>query len=160
MNLTFENLCWSAEIYWSRPLLYDKARDFHYEANDISNIYKITGKYSKFNHKMLYIGKTYAQSVCIRLNQKDHIIRYENIREQYPRFKIYVSFGSIHLKYGKLTRKRIDEIESLLIYAHEFDDIQNKNKLFSLNVKDQYKIINKGYAYPLNKEIAYGIFTR
>lgn len=160
MKILYNELCWSAKIYWSRPIIYDNAKNFYYEANDISNLYKITGKYSKNKHTLFYVGKTYAQSVSIRLNQKDHVNRYEIIKERYPRFKLYVSFGSITLIYGKLTRKRINEIESLLIYAHDFKNLQNKSKLFSLNVNEQYKIANIGYSFPLHKEITYGIFVK
>lgn len=160
LKILYEDLCWAAEIHWSRPILYDNAKDFYYEANEISNLYKITGKYSKFKHKLFYSGKTYAQSVRIRLNQKDHIDRHEIIKGKYPRFRLYVSFGAITLTYGKLTRMRINEIGALLIYAHDFEDLQNKNKLFSLNVNEQYTIINKGYSFPLHKEIAYGIFVK
>ena len=159
MKILFEYVCWDAEINWSRPVLYTNAKDSWYEY-DRYYFYKITGKYSKYPPRLFYIGKTFSQSVKTRLNQKDHINRYKTIRKNYPRFEFYVNFGSIKLAYGKLTQKRIDEIESLLIYSDDSEYLQNKTKIMSLNVKEQYIIKNKGYSAPLHREIAYGMFFR
>ena len=160
MKILYEDLVWSAEINWSRPIQYNNVKNFEYEMDEIAYFYKITGKFSHYKHKLFYIGKTYTQTVKIRLNQKDHLKRYEDIKINYPRFKLFVSFGEVTLSDGKRTRNRIDEIESLLIYAHDLVTMQNKSKIWSLSVNEQYRIINRGYFAPMHKEIAYGMFYK
>ena len=165
MKILFEDFFLYAEINWSKPVIYENARDFCYEIDKEYNFYKITGKYSKYPHRLFYIGKTYYQYINIRLKQKDHKERINTISKNYPRFKVYVSFGAVkfsdyNFNEKRISEKRIDDIESLLIYSNDNDYLQNRSKVFSLNVKNQYKIINKGYSSPLYREIAYGIFYK
>ena len=54
----------------------------------------------------------------------------------------------------------IDEIEAILIYAHDFYYVVNKNKLFSLKVNEHYKVSNIGYRDPLFKEICFGLTVK
>jgi hypothetical protein len=160
MKYLFQEYSWIATVNWSRPVLYQNAKIDYYDAEEYANLYKITGKYSSYDPKLFYIGKTFRQYVTDRLNQPDHVTRYNELTAKYPKHILYVSFGTIQLEYGKLIQTRVDEIETLLIYSHWRKELINKRKIGLLTVEEQYIIYNRGYSMPLHKEIKYGISVK
>ena len=69
--------------------------------------------------RLLYIGQTYQQSVSTRLQQPDHQRRYAAFVKNYPRHRFSVSHGIVSVIDGRLTKRRVDDIERLLIYAND-----------------------------------------
>ena len=153
----YEEYYWKAKIKWSKPRNYEKVKKYGSKYDETAYFYKITGKYLNNVSKLLYLGKTYDQCVSLRLNQKDHIQRYKRISKEFPKHQLFLSFGELFLEDGLKTKKRIDEIESLLIYAHDSEYLYNKRKLVSFKVLSYYKITNNGYRSPLFKEICFGL---
>ena len=159
MKLLYKDYCWDAEIYWSKPYDYVNFSNGHIVNEESAYFYIIFGQYSKFSRKIFYIGKTYDQYIQDRIIQKDHKDRIQKLQLIYPRFKFYLSIGKIKVLNGKITRKRIDQIESLLIFSCNSNYLKNKNKIFSLRLNDHYKIINHGYYKPLPNKLVLGLFT-
>ncbi|OQX96503.1 hypothetical protein B6I21_00820 [candidate division KSB1 bacterium 4572_119] len=160
MEKLYPDTFWNVSINWTKPKLYENILEKYSEYDDYSYFYKITGQYSTKEHKLYYIGKAYYQTVSMRLSQKDHQKRFNKLSKDYPKHKLYVSFGIVKLANGHITEKRIDQIESLLIYSHDFDHLLNKQKLNELKVTEPYIILNSGYRTPLYKEIHFGIFAK
>lgn len=147
-------------INWSRPMLRENFLKKGAPHDETAQLYMIIGKYNtQFN--LFYIGKTNGY-ISDRLSQNDHLERYNKWKKDHPRNRIHVSLGTIELSDGKMTKKSISDIETLLIYSHFNDDhnyMANKKQICSYNMKnDQYRIVNKGYNKPLYKEILIGIF--
>lgn len=105
-----------------------------------AHLYMISGKYLNNKSKVFYIGKTYKQIVSNRLTQSDHQSRYDDMTSDYPRHKLYVSHGIVKINKGKRTAKRIDEIESILIYSMPTEHSFNVQNYFSHGVTSQYLI--------------------
>ncbi len=160
MNKLYPEIFWEVDINWTKPYLYENFLMTGSEYDESAYIYKITGRYSGKAHKLFYIGKTYYQYVITRISQEDHKKRYKKLLKDYQKHKLYVSLGIIEMKNGNITERRIDQIESLLIYSHDFKHLLNKQKLNELNVTEPYKIVNSGYRAPLFKEINFGIYAK
>jgi len=160
MKFLFEDDSWIASINWSKPVEYLKVKKFGSRYDGSPKLYKITGQYLNNPPKLLYVGKTYKQSVSRRLNQQDHIKRYDEIKDEHPKHKILISLGNIIVENGILNSKRVDEIESILIYTHDSDFIFNDKKLNYLPMKEQYVVRNTGYSAPFYKEIKFGITVK
>lgn len=177
-NVLFKDASLKAKILWSDPVLYDDVlngeyciiesenidfnnygdNDNDFWVNDFknvnSNFYMILGQWSQ-KIKLFYIGKT-KKSVFNRLKQQDHKRRKKEMEEDHPKHKLLISFGDLYMEYGcNKTSKRIDDIESLLIYAQEPE--YNKNKIFNHKVESDYWIKNYGYTDPLYKQLHYGL---
>ncbi len=156
----FEEDFWDVEINWSRPALYENVIEYGAELDDKAFLYMITAKFGSNKSKILYIGKTYKQTVNIRLSQNDHHKRYKNIQKKYPRHKLYVSCGTVQIHNGKITENRIKEIEKILIYSNDTDHVQNVSNYYTHGVKDSYKIKLSGYRHSLPKELYLGVFAK
>lgn len=178
-NILFEEYAWKAKILWTNPLLYhdfldgeeclnefdlEDLNDYNDEDNDFwvnefieypnSNFYMILGQWNKKN-KIFYIGKT-IQEVIDRVKNTDHKKRKKEMETENPKHKLLISLGDLYMESGcNKTSKRIDDIESLLIYAHEPE--YNKNKIFNHTVESDYWIKNYGYTDPLYKQLHYGL---
>ncbi len=150
------------EIKWSKPIKYEEFLEDGLDGEQYVYLYMIIGKYSENPYKLFYIGKTYSNIVFYRLKNKDHKERYAKIKKNFPRHELFISLGFIKLSDGKnITKKLIDEIESILIYTNYNKYIFNKNKIYSYKIDNEYKITNKGFKYiPLYKKINYGIFVK
>ena len=160
MKLLYSDYCWTAQIYWSKLFNYDRFLINCGINEDFTFSYIIFGQYSKFSRRIFYIGKTYDQYIHTRISQKEHKIRIQTLRSKHPKFKFYICIGKLEIINGKISRKRIDQIESLLIFSSDSDYLINKNKVFSLRLKDHYKVVNHGYHKPLPKQIILGLFTQ
>ncbi len=150
------------KIKWSKPIKYEKFLEDDSNDEQYVYLYIIIGKYSENPYELFYIGKSYYSFVSDRLKNKDHKERYVEIKKKCPGYKLFISLGFIKLSdRKKITDKLIDEIESILIYANDNEYIFNKNKLYSYNVDNEYKITNKGFKHiPLYKKIYNGIFVK
>ena len=105
--------------------------------------------------KLFYIGKT-TKNVLNRLKLQDHKKRKKEMMEDHPKHRLLISVGDLYMEWGSnKTSKRIDDIESLLIYAHEPE--YNKSKIFNHSVESDYWIKNYGYTDPLYKQLHYGL---
>ena len=60
---------------------------------------------------------------------------------------------------GRLTQKRVDDIERILIYASSLDHTENRNNIWSHKVSDAYRITNTGSRSSLPRTIFLGIVT-
>lgn len=160
MKILFEDGFWKVTITWSKPMLYENLIEQGSQHDENAHLYMISGKHQNNKHKVYYIGKTYDQCVSDRLTQSDHKLRYKNIKKDYPRHTLYVSHGIVEIKDGKRTSKRIDEIESILIYSMPAEHSFNEKNYFSHGVTGQYLINNKGHKSSLPNTIGLGVFTK
>ncbi len=149
---------WEVEINWSRPRTYERVRDEGHELDECAYLYLVTAKYSKT--KTIYVGKTYHQTVSVRLKQQDHLDRYAAFVKNYPNHRFYVSLGQVKVLNGKITSSRIDSIERILIYANEPDHAHNVSSFYEHGVKGSYHIFNRGSKAGLPREIMLGVFAK
>jgi hypothetical protein len=153
---------YTAEIRWSRPVRYSEiiSRGSPHDAEGW--LYMILGYHTSSRPKLFYIGKVFNSWVSRRLRQRDHRARYEQLKAAHPRHSFRVSLGAVKLARGHITAQRIDEIESILIFAayHSLDTAINKNKWWKSGWRHPYVIHNLRYRAPLPKEIHHGVFIR
>lgn len=152
---------WNIEISWSRPIEYTLFIKNSSPLNEHANLYFITARYGKKSHKIIYIGKSYSQSIRKRFSQPDHKLLHMKIMRDYPRHKFYVSLGviSVNNNKSKITKNRIDEIERILIYSTDQDHKYNVKNFWGHKVTTPYRINNIGYRCNIYKDIALGIFV-
>ena len=158
MKLLYEEDSWLVSINWSKPMIYENLIENGSYNDDDAHLYMITGKYLNNTPKLFYIGKTYNQYVTQRLTQVDHKNRYDQLCDDYPKHTLFVSHGTIEIEEGKRTKKRVAEIERILIYSMNSDHTINQKNLFSHGVTAQYLITNKGYKSHLPSTIGIGVF--
>jgi len=118
-------------------------------------LYMIVGHFGS-SRRVLYIGKTYRQNASYRLAQPDHVRRWKKLRRMYPRHKLTVSFGLAEFDGDRCTSKRIDEVESILIYANWHDRLINAKKIYRFAIRGQLRLTNSGYYKPLKRECFHG----
>lgn len=151
---------WEVDIYWSRPNLYRNIRGSGHDLDDWAYLYLLSVKYARYARKPVYIGKTYHQSVSVRLNQDDHKKRYAAIVQNYPRHQLFVSYGCVKLKHGKITEKRISDIEKILVHANDPDHSHNVKNFYYHGVSGSYDIRTRGYRCGLPVRIKLGVFVQ
>ncbi|WP_281649201.1 hypothetical protein [Parendozoicomonas sp. Alg238-R29] len=157
MKAIYKNDFWKVSVDWKDPTLYEDVLENGHECCEDSQLYMITAAFGKNKHKILYIGKT-TKSISHRLKQPDHKLRHLKMSGDYSRHKLYITMGKIRVEGGKVTPKRIDQIESLLIYS--FDDFHkyNGSKINKLNLSEHYEVQNKGEFHALPEKIYLGLF--
>jgi len=146
-------------IRWTRPRAYASVLAEGCSHDDDAKLYMISRRYSTAAPKVIYIGKTWDQCVSGRLKQKDHRERYARWRHAYPRQSFFVSHGIVKIDEGRMTRKRLDEIERILIYASSLDHTENINNIWTHRVTDAYRILNSGSRASIFRKIFLGIVT-
>ena len=159
-EILYPDMFWEVNITWSRPCKYESFLKNGSSSVGGAKLYKVTGRFGKSDPKLFYLGKTYKQKVTKRLTQQDHKDRYNNLRKEYPRHQLYVSLGVVELDEGRITATRIDQIESLLIFAHDEDHIINIKNINEHKITEQYRIYNRGYKSPLLKEVLLGVLGK
>ena len=146
-------------IHWTNPQDYYRILEYPKEKYAEAYFYKILAK-SPVNgsYKLIYIGKT-ERYVIQRL--KEHISKIEQIQDDYKRHHIMVSLGTPDYVPQNVSTF-IDQVESLLIYAHaDGAYFENQKSIWSYNIKDAYKITNSGFRKDgMHKEIHLGVFFR
>ncbi len=158
-----------AEIAWTRPIPYETiiSNGSPHDANGW--LYMLLGYHGSSHPKIFYIGMVFMQCVSKRLRQRDHRARYEQICREHPRHSFRVSLGAVTIVHGRITRQRIDEIESLLIFStyhtkrHVIGTgarMINKSKWYKSGWKHPCVIHNTRSRNPLPREIHYAVFTR
>lgn len=150
---------WGIEVKWSRPKEYERLLDEGSPHDELANLYLISARFGTKPSKAIYVGKTYDQWVSMRLSQPDHQLRYTEFVKNYPRHIFYVSHGIVTNHDGKLTRKRIDDIERILIYANEPQHAHNIKNFWQHRVTMPYQIENRGSRCTLPRTIALGVFV-
>jgi hypothetical protein len=160
MKILFEDAFLNVTISWSRPMLYENLISNGSSYDETAYLYMISGKYHNHPNKVFYIGKTYNQTVSNRLTQKDHKKRYDALKKEYPRHKLFVSHGNVQIHNGNVSPKRIDQIESILIYSMPGEHSINKMNFWSHGVKNEYLLTNKGYKNNLESTIGLGVFVK
>lgn len=151
---------WSIRIEWSRPKEYSR---FLVEPSDneaFANLYLISARFGRNASKLLYVGQTYDQWVSRRLSQKDHKRRHSEFRENYPHHTLYVSQGIVTVHDGKLTRKRLNDIERVLIYINDPEHAHNVQNFYTHGVSGSYHIENSGSKCTLPRIISLGVFVK
>jgi hypothetical protein len=115
---------------------------------------------------LAYIGKTYDSEVWRRLQARDHQRRLGMLRRKSPRAQFFVSHGSIDLEKWRPvngrypSRKRIDQIESLLILSTSACcPLLNQRKHRYHGITDHYELINRGAYRPLPRRILLTVVT-
>ena len=151
---------WEVYIQWTRPCLYERVRDEGSKYDNSAHLYYIRAKYSTGRPKVLYIGQTYQQSVSIRLGQPDHRKRCAEFTNSYPNHHFAVSHGIVSITYGNITSNRIDDIESLLIYANDPEHAYNVRNINQHGVKRSYFVTNRGYRSTLPRFLWLGLFAK
>ena len=160
MNPVFEDDFWRVKISWSRPIAYEKARDKGSDHDETAHLYMITARFSDNDHKFIYLGKTYKQYVQKRLKAKDHRARYAAIIKNHPRHSIFLRYGTVKLEKGKVTDKRINDLERILIYCLDDEHSKNIKSIYSHGVTDSYEITSSGSRGTLPKCLALGFFCK
>ena len=150
---------WNIEIEWSRPKTYERLLDEGSPHDDLAHLYLISARMGTDSPKAIYVGKTYDQWVSKRLSQPDHKRRYAEFIIAYPRHNFYVSHGIVKIQNGKLTRKRIDDIERILIYVNEPLHAHNVQNFWQHSVTTPYQIENRGSRCTLPRTIALRVFV-
>jgi hypothetical protein len=150
------------DITWSRPLTYSKIVTDGSRHDAEGWFYMILGYRGSSHPKLFYIGKVFEKCVSQRLRQADHRVRYEQLRSAHPRHSFRVSLGAVKLARGHITARRIDEIESILIFGayHSRDTLINKNKWWKSGWRHPYVIRNLRSRVLLPREIHHGVFIR
>src|SRR6266404_6077455 len=148
------------QISWTRPIPYDRiVRDG--SPHDAEGwLYMILGYHRSPRPKLFYIGKVFQTSVSRRLRAADHRSRYYRLCSDHPRYSFRVSLGAVKLAHGHITARRIDEIESILIFGayHSRDTLINKSKWYKSGWRHPYIIRNLRYKAPLPEEVHHGVF--
>jgi len=150
---------WDIEIAWSRPKEYERVLEEGSPHDELAHLYLISARFGTKSPKAIYVGKTYDQFVKKRLSQPDHQKRYSQFVKDYPRHRFYVSHGVVTNHDGKLTRKRIDEIERILIYANKPQHAYNVQNFWTHGVTTAYQIENRGSRCTLPRTITLGVFV-
>ena len=156
----YEDDFWAVHIEWTRPTGYERVLEEGCRHDETANLYLIVARFGSNRPKVVYIGHTYQQWVSKRLTQRDHQNRYAAFRKNYPRHCLLVSCGLVEIVNTKITRKRIKEIEQVLIYANDEEQSQNLRNIYSHGVTASYRIRNCGYRCGLPKEISLGMFVK
>lgn len=160
MKPLYHEQYWPVEIEWSRPKSYERLIEEGSFYDDYAHLYLISARYRDYQPKLLYIGKTYSQWVTKRLTQKDHRKRYATFLENYPNHNLSVSHGVITVNNGKITPKRLSDIERILIYTNEPQHAHNVQNYYSHGVTGSYLIENRGSKCTLPSTISLGIFIK
>jgi len=158
MNTLPDEIITKVAITWTRPIDYDRLIETSHPKDDEAHLYMITARFSTKTSKIVYIGKTYKQNVSTRLKQPDHKKRRKLLHRKYKKHKLRVSLGLVSISGGNCTRRRIDEVESLLIYAGYQPTSINLRKIWDHRVADSYEIRNFGYRNGLPSRICFGLF--
>jgi hypothetical protein len=160
---------YQVHISWTRPMAYDTIINKGSPHDAEGWLYMILGYHGSSHPKIFYIGKVFNSSVSRRLRQPDHRARYARLRSEHPRHSFRVSLGAVKLAYGHITAQRIDEIESILIFAtfhskrHVIESsprMINKSKWYKSGWPHPYIIQNAGSRAPLPREVHHGVFIR
>ena len=149
----------SSSVKWTRHRRWEKGQVRAHPDERLIYLYMIVGTFGR-TRRVLYIGKTYKQTASYRLSQPDHVKRWRTLKRSYPRHKLTVSFGIPSIAEYNCTEKRIDEIESILLYANSDDRYLNAKKVFSITSKFHLHVRNTGYFKPLKKECYFGTVFR
>ena len=136
---------WEVDIEWKKPILYTRIIEEGCHHDDQANLYHILAKFPSGKFKSLYIGHTYQHCVSWRLCQKDHRYRYSEFVKEYPRHTFWVSCGIVDIEGGKITQKRIKDVETILIRTNDSDHSFNVANVYGHGVTGTYKIANYGY---------------
>jgi hypothetical protein len=155
----FENNFWEVQIQWTRPRAYERVRGEGSEHDNSACLYYICAQFSTGKPKVLYIGQTYQQAVSTRLQQPDHQSRYAAFVRNYPRHRFSVSHGIVSVVDGRLTKRRVDDIERLLIYANDPEHAHNVQHIYQHGVRESYFITNTGYRSGLPRSLQLGVFV-
>jgi hypothetical protein len=153
---------WHVTLNWSRPEHYDDVTSDGSRHDDDGWLYMILGYFGSSHPKIFYIGKVVQSYVSQRLRQPDHRRRYLRLSKEHPRHTFKVTLGSIQLESGNITSRRIDQIETLLIYTtrESSPHMINERKWLTNRVTSPYVINNCGFRHPLPRQINFGIFIR
>ena len=160
MKPVYDDDFWEVKIHWSKPITYQAAKVHGSVYDDGANLYMISVRFSDKNHKLVYIGKTYKQNVQTRLKQPDHTKRHAEIVKNYPKHVVFVRYGKIKVVGGRVTEKRISDIENILIYCSDNGHSHNIKSIYSHGVTDSYEIANSGSRCALPRYLAFGFFLR
>lgn len=149
-------------IEWSQPQLITGFKDELVKNPELGYFYKFIGKYSNSNH-LVYIGQSYSRFVSDRIKDLDHKIKQNKFNQEHPKIRLHVSVGIIkHI--DKFDKKKISDIEKLLIYSHPNSDYKymiNKKATMNHHVNINYQIINSGFLKDrMHEEVYYGLFIK
>jgi len=150
---------WDVHIYWQKPISYKRIIKKGCQHDESANLYHILGRFSTNPYKSLYVGLTYNQCVSTRLCQKDHQNRYAAFVKNYPRHNFSVSCGLVEIQNGNITKKRIEDIETILIHTNDSEHAFNIANIYSHGVKGSYSIKSHGYRCGLPQQLNLGLFT-
>ena len=159
MKPLFEDEFWEVTIEWKKPKEYNRLLREGSDHDETARLYLITARYAKATSKGKYIGKTFRQKVSVRLKQPDHKKRYAAFTGKHPNHKFFVSHGIITMHNGKLTEKRLAEIEQILIYSNDPTHSGNVKNFYEHGVSGSYAITNTGFRCSLPRKIQLGVFA-
>jgi len=129
---------WRCSITWTRPR---RISDYLRKPDDKdASLYMIIDKNNK---KILYLGITHRQYAVNRINGHGY-------KEG------FVSVGIMKAEnYEKITRQRVEDAESLLIYFYRPKDNSNKNTW--INLREPTLVENKGSCKFFPRYLSYGM---
>ena len=160
MKPLYDDESWDVAIKWTKPARYEAVREEGSQYDEQAFLYLITARFSSKSRKVLYVGKTFKQWVSKRLSQPDHKRRYKKIVSDYSHHKFEVSHGLLTVSNGKLTQKRLSDIEKILIYSNHPSHAHNVQGFYAHGVSGSYRIENSGHRCGLPKCIALGVFIQ
>ena len=159
-----ESLTHIIDVYWEGPYNLDNIDKF--QEDNSHCLYQVYGHHPIYgNDVLLYLGKTEKQGITTRIKQ------HKWINNQSDNCKIFVASCSVfedwkkwkndqrerYVKYDS-NRVSIENIESLLIYAHQ--PSYNGSKLKSVNFGHHpFRIFNSGKRKSLFPEISTQFYT-
>lgn len=183
-NAHYQNDSLKAMVVWSEPIPYDEfARgeidfpefdpyeialseetdDFYVNkpiGDKVDNFYMILGEWGNTVSKLFYMGKT-KQSIYKRVTSADHVEKRNCMHRDYPKHKLLISSGTFYMgDFRNKTKNRINDIESLLIYANYNEKhTYNEKNAWNHKVDSDFWIKNCGCYEPLKKELYYGLIV-
>lgn len=129
---------WHCSITWSKPRQISNYLKKPYDKD--ASLYMIIDKTKK---KMFYLGMTHKQYTINRI--KNHGYK-----------DCFVSIGIMKPEnYEKITRQKVENAESLLIYFYRPKDNSTKNRW--INLKEPTLIENKGFYKFFPRNLYYGM---
>ncbi|MEG3157671.1 hypothetical protein ACKVMH_07200 [Lysobacter zhanggongensis] len=154
MDLIFDDDHHDVTIKWSRPVELT-AKGVPEHENEL--LYLITA-HGDGAEKMVYVGQAYSQPVAVRIAQPDHIKKQREWAQRFPGHRFKVRRGLVSLKQGKISVKKINSIEAVLIYCFDSEHCMNGKARFRAAISGHYEISNTGFKSGLPRRLGYGFY--
>ena len=145
-------------IEWSNPMAHDMLNSGLSDSDDSAYLYSIIGLFDG-EWWPYYIGMVYSQQVSIRHKNQDHINRLARLRKMHPNTVWHLTLGTPTVDGKRITKRLIEKVEGLLIYAHWHDECVNESKINGFFSDSYISIVNSGFTDPFYGKVGFGAFV-